>query len=74
MSHATPEGLTTPTPAETAAVRLLLDREGLARTQELLGIGRHTVDRLRGCLPVHRSTIIAVRAALMAIGQSESRP
>jgi len=54
----------TPTQAEIDAVCDLLAREGLARTQTILGIGRHTVQRLRGGLPVHRGTMMCVRAGL----------
>lgn len=75
MSHTTRPSHTTPTPAETAAVRALLAREGLARTQQILGIGRHTVQRVRaGCLPVHHGTMIAVRVALRLHNQMERQP
>ena len=53
-----------PTEAEIAAVSALLARVGLERTVETLGIGRHTVERVRGGLPVHRGTLLAVRMAL----------
>jgi len=71
-THARPSHAT-PTPAEVAAVRDLLAREGLARTQQILGIGRHTVERIRGRLTVHRSTMIAVRVALATLATQQER-
>jgi hypothetical protein len=65
----------TPTNAEIAAVRDLLARVGLRRTQEILGLGRHTVERVRGGLPVHRGTMIATRVALgMEVARPEPTP
>jgi hypothetical protein len=37
---------------------------GLVRAQRTLGIDRHTMDRVRGCLPVHRGTMMCVRDGL----------
>ena len=62
-----------PTPDEIAAVRALHARVGLERTVQDLGIGRHTVERVRGGLAVHRSTMIAVRIALATIAQRERK-
>jgi hypothetical protein len=61
----------TPTDTEIAAVRELHARVGLRRAQEILGLGRHTIERVRGGLSVHRATMIAVRVAL---GMEVARP
>jgi hypothetical protein len=52
------------TPAEIAAVTALVRRVGLTRAQRTLGIDRHTLDRVRGGLPVHRGTMMCVRDGL----------
>jgi hypothetical protein len=64
----------TPTPTEVSAVSEIFAREGQVRTQQILGLGRHTVERLRGGLPVHRSTMIACRLALRLHSRPESQP
>ena len=57
-------GYVTPSPLVISRVRALRTRMGLACTQRILGIGRHTVDRVLGGLPVHRATALVVRMAL----------
>lgn len=61
------------TPAEIAAVTGLLRRVGLVQAQRILGIDRHTLDRVRGGLPVHRGTMMCVRAGLAQSGPSEAQ-
>lgn len=56
----------TATPAEITAVTGLICRVGFIRAQRTLGIDRHTMDRVRGGLPVHRGTMMCVRAGLAA--------
>ena len=60
-------GLVKPPGAMVATVRQLLEREGLARTCQILGVSRQTVTRIRGALPVHRGTFLVVRDALSPI-------
>jgi hypothetical protein len=59
---------------EIAAVTALIRRVGLMRAQRILGIGRHTMDRVRGGLPVHRGTMMCVRAGLAQSTPSEPKP
>ena len=56
----------TASPAEAAAVTALIHRVGLMHAQRTLGGDRHTMDRVRGGLPVHRGTMMCVRAGLAA--------
>lgn len=61
-------------PVEIAAVTALIRRVGLMRAQRILGIDRHTMDRVRGGLPVHRGTMMCVRAGLAQSTPSEPQP
>lgn len=76
MSHATrpTDRLSTPTAAEVQTVSALYAAHGLVRAVALLGVGRHTLDRLRGGLPVRRSTLTQARVALGLLAQQERRP
>jgi hypothetical protein len=56
----------TASPDEIAAVTHLIRGVGFLRACARLGIDRHTLDRVRGGLPVHRGTMMVVRAALAA--------
>lgn len=61
-------------PAEIAGVTALLARVGLVRAQQILGLDRHTLDRVRGGLPVHRGTLMCVRAGLAQPTPPERAP
>jgi len=64
-----------PTASESAAVAEMLDRRGLAATMAAIGLGRHTVQRLRGRLPVHRGSLTQLRLALrLQAAQRERQP
>jgi hypothetical protein len=60
-------GLITPSTQMTSAVRRLYAREGLARTCQILGVSRETVDHLRGGVPVRRGSIALAAAAMAPI-------
>jgi hypothetical protein len=74
MGHGTRTTHVTLGAREIAAVRQLIGRVGAIRTHTILGIGRHTVDRVIGGLTVHRATALAVRMALARIGAEEVQP
>ena len=75
MAHTTPRlGTATPTAADAAAADSIYRREGLARATEILGVGRHTLERVRGGLPVRRPTLLAVRAAITVAQQRAEEP
>ena len=63
-----------PTAHESAVVGEMLDRLGLAGTMTVTGLGRHTIARLRGSLPVHRATLTQLRMTLRLAAQQEPRP
>jgi hypothetical protein len=67
-------GLVTPGAAEAAAVANMLERLGLEGTQAALGIGRHTIQRLRGRLPVRRGSLVVARLALGMSADGTVRP
>ena len=52
----------------------MLDRLGLAGTMTVIGLGRHTISRLRGGLPVHRSTLTHLRMSLRLTEKLEPTP
>jgi hypothetical protein len=62
-------GLATPDAGEVAALNALYRAQGLDRTIALLGVSRHTLDRLRGGLGVRRSTLCQARLALATYSQ-----
>ena len=63
-----------PTAHESAVVGEMLDRLGLAGTMTVIGLGRHTISRLRGGLPVHRSTLTHLRMSLRLTEKLEPTP
>jgi hypothetical protein len=66
-THAGPIGLATPAATIVAAVRRLAAREGVAKTAQMLGVGRDTITRLRGGIPVRRGSLVVAVQALSAI-------
>jgi hypothetical protein len=55
---------TTPSADEIAQVRKLVEQVGAEGAQRILGLGRHTVDRIQGGLTVHRGTLAQLRNVL----------
>ena len=71
MSSTTHDRTATPTPTDTAAVCALVAAVGPRQAYAQLGLGRHTVDRIRGGLPVQRATLTHVRVALASLGLAD---
>ena len=59
---------------EVATLNNVIDTLGFKRAQTELQVGRHTLDRLCGSLPLHRGTLTRIRLALATVTFDVEQP